>query len=261
MLVNILCLRTEYLHIFILVFWDGVAPQKNVLHGEGLPWSEQEACSNSSHAPCMSPVRSSISYQGRSAQDSFPSHGHWTRIKRRPCVVTLSLTWEDFGNQQWKRHQWRDCCLSCQRMWLGLHLTRRIQEAPPLPSAFYLQGGRVTRCQQWVVCEPKVPFSLRLWVLRLPWRYILWSSGLGHCVAWWVGISLEAAGSYVTLKCWVFSCRTTWYPNPQDHSTVGYASCKLPLRRIHLHIDCWCTSGGRIILTVCCEPSTNAVYE
>jgi hypothetical protein len=73
--------------------------------------------------------------------------------------------------------------------------------------------------------------SLKQWVLRFPqqWRFILWSSGLGHCVAWRVGISLVAAGSYVTLKCWVFPYRITWYPNPQDQNTVGYAVCKLTL--------------------------------
>jgi hypothetical protein len=40
---------------------------------------------NSSHAPCMSPERSSTSYQGRSTQDPFPSHGHCPPVTRRPC--------------------------------------------------------------------------------------------------------------------------------------------------------------------------------
>jgi hypothetical protein len=74
---------------FILVFWDGVAPlkKKNILQGEGrcLAWSEQGAQRNSSRGPCTLPLRSKTSYQGRSDQDSFPSHGHCTPITRRPC--------------------------------------------------------------------------------------------------------------------------------------------------------------------------------
>jgi hypothetical protein len=97
-------------------------------------------------------------------------------------VVEVSLMWEEHylvgfwkptvgGTSTWCRlenynlwllanlegHQWRNCCLICQRMWLGMGLTRRIQEGSPShPSAFHLWGGCVTGHQQQGVCEAKV---------------------------------------------------------------------------------------------------------
>jgi hypothetical protein len=67
--------------------WGGTTEKKNIFHGGGrcLAWSEQGAYRNSSGAACMSPVRSSTSYQGRNAEDPFPSHGYCAPIMRWPC--------------------------------------------------------------------------------------------------------------------------------------------------------------------------------
>jgi hypothetical protein len=70
----------------------------------------------------------------------------------------------------------------------------------------------------------------RLWISKF-WGYHSNEDLRYHLgqdtVAWWVGISMEAAGSYVTLKSWVFSYRTTWYRNPQDHNMVDRFICIL----------------------------------
>jgi hypothetical protein len=111
MLINILCLRTEYfLHILSFVFWDGLAPLKNTnFRGEGrcLAWSKQGAYRNSLYTPCMSPVRSLTSYQGRSTQDPFPSQGHSTPVTRWPCSERESHVGGALSSRIWETNSRR----------------------------------------------------------------------------------------------------------------------------------------------------------
>jgi hypothetical protein len=145
----------------------------------------------------------------------------WHRIEWPVVTYDQRMTretWKKLCQSYTDIRPWKQCLhpnyiLRCD--WK--ELTRRIQE------------GHVTGCQQRGVHEAKV-CCLR----SSEGLFILWSSGSGHCVAGQVGVSL----SYDTLKCWVFSYRTTWYPNPQDHNTVEYAVCKLSLGGTDPFI-CW----------------------
>jgi hypothetical protein len=76
--------------------------------------------------------------------------------------------------------------------------------APSLPFAFHQKGGHVTGHQQQGVCKAKVcvvPEAMNFEVSVATKIYIVIFSVRTLC-SLWVGISLEAAGSYVNLKCW-----------------------------------------------------------
>jgi hypothetical protein len=132
-------------------------------------------------------------------------------------------------------HQWMNCCLNCQRMWLGpfcIPSTGRACHQAPAARSLWSKG---------VCC---------LWSRE--GLFILWSSGSRHCVAGQVGTSL----SYVTLKCWVFSYRTTWYPTHKV--TVWWSMLFVSWHskgQIRMHIDSWYTSCGSFTLPwyECCS--------
>jgi hypothetical protein len=157
--------------------------KKKILHGEGrcLAWSEEGAYRNFSCAPCMSPVRSSTSYQGRSAQDPFPSDGHCTPVMKRPCSEGESRVRGTLLSRILETDSGRGINMMqiVGELWFvifgspgGASMEELLSQLPedvigsgfnkedpgraPLPPAFHLQGRHVTWYQQWGIREAEV---------------------------------------------------------------------------------------------------------
>jgi hypothetical protein len=246
MLVNVLCLRTEFfLHIFYSCFlgW-GDTTEKNYPWRRAL-FSVKWARSIQEFLTCPLYVTCELTF-----------------LPRKECLRSVPLTWPVCTNHEvalcWR---WVSCegTLSSRsletdsernvnmmqmvgELWLlcspgGASMEELLSQLPddvigsvlkkedlgrPPPPFCILSTGRV--CHQVLGMRSLWSKGVcHLWSIEDLYCDLL---GQGHCVTWWVCVSLEAEDSYVTLKCWVFSCRTTWYPNPRDHNMVGYAVCK-----------------------------------
>jgi hypothetical protein len=218
MLVNILCLRTEYFFTFFYSFLQlGGTPLSSV---KDAVWHEvSKEHGGILHVPLACHPWEARLLIKEGAPKIPSSHMAIAHKSRGGPVVKVSLMWEEhYRVGFWKTAVGEKNC--------GRIIICGCRQPCRGSSKESLKQGCV--------------LSLKQSVLRCPqqWKFILWSSGSGHCLAWQVGISLETPGSCVILKCWVFSCRTIWYPNPQDHNMVWYAACTLTLGGVALFAHC-----------------------
>jgi hypothetical protein len=144
--------------------------------------------------PHMSLVRGWTSYQGRRTQVRFPSL-HSTPIMRRPCSEGDSRVRGTLRAGFWKpavgRASTEELLSQLPEDVIGSGLNKEYPGrapylSPTLLHCIYGGGHRAPAARS--------PWSKGVSSLK-QWRFMLWSSGSGHCVAWQVGISLEAAGS------------------------------------------------------------------